>query len=104
MHGTFGWYTAYPKNAAPDLPTLAEGDKIRFHDLRHTAVSRMVTAKILQTTIAKIVGWSKSTTAAMAARYAHPDMNEMMTAMETISGRVPAESPAVGTQEKPIVN
>ncbi len=104
MHGTFGWYTAYPKNAAPDLPTLAEGDKIRFHDLRHTAVSRMVTAKILQTTIAKIVGWSKSTTAAMAARYAHPDMNEMMTAMETISAGYPQNPPQLAPEEKPIVN
>lgn len=59
---------------------------LRLHDLRHSAVSRMVAARIPLTTIAKIVGWSASTTVAMAARYAHPDDAELRQAVESISG------------------
>ena len=44
---------------------------IRFHDLRHTAVSRMIAAGIPLPIIAKIVGWSGGTMAKMAARYGH---------------------------------
>ena len=42
---------------------------VRFHDLRHTAVSRMIVARILLPIIAKIVGWSTVTLAKMSARY-----------------------------------
>jgi integrase len=83
---------------------LPESPKVRFHDLRHTAVSRMVAAKIPLTTIAKIVGWSKSTTAAMAARYAHPDMEEMRTAVETISAGYPQNPPQLAPTDKAAVN
>lgn len=69
-----------------EVEKLAESLKVRLHDLRHSAVSRMVAARVPLTTIARIVGWSKSTTAAMAARYAHPDMEEMRDAVEKISG------------------
>jgi integrase len=77
---------------------------IRFHDLRHTAVSRMVAAKIPLTTIARIVGWSKSTTAAMAARYAHPDMEEMRSAVEAISAGYPQNPPYLESTDKAAVN
>jgi hypothetical protein len=46
----------------------------------------MVDARIPLTTIAKIVGWSHSTTVAMAARYSHPDDAELRRAVESISG------------------
>lgn len=59
---------------------------LRLHDLRHSAVSRMVAARVPLTTIAKIVGWSDSTTIAMAYRYSHPEEDEMRQAVETISG------------------
>jgi integrase len=65
---------------------LTEGLRVRLHDIRHTAVSRMVAARVPLTTIAKIVEWSKSTTVAMAVRYAHTDMEEMRDAVEKISG------------------
>lgn len=80
-----------------EMEKLPEGLKVRLHDLRHTAVSRMVANRVPLTTIARIVGWSKSTTAAMAARYAHPDMDEMRDAVEGISG-VPAGSPQISPQ------
>jgi integrase len=80
---------------------LPEGGlKIRLHDLRHTAVSRMVAAGVPLTTIAKIVGWSKSTTVAMAVRYAHTDMEEMRDAVEKISG-ISEESPQFPPQSEP---
>jgi len=41
---------------------------VRFHDLRHTAVSRMIAARVPLPIIAKIVGWTASTMAKMAAR------------------------------------
>ncbi len=67
--------------------------KIRIHDLRHSAVTRMIAARMPITTVARIVGWSKSTTAAMAARYAHPSDDEMRDAVECISGYSPQISP-----------
>ena len=68
----------------PSLPAALA--KLRLHDLRHTAVSRMVAARVPLPTIAKVVGWSPSTTVAMAARYAHPAEDELREAVEAISG------------------
>lgn len=75
--------------------------KIRFHDLRHTAVRRMVTAGVPLTTIAGIVGWSKSTLAAMVARYSHPDLVEMRDAVKSIS-RISPEYPQFSPQSEEI--
>jgi integrase len=41
----------------------------RFHDLRHTAVSRMLNAGVPLAKVAKIAGWSTATMVRMAARY-----------------------------------
>lgn len=60
---------------------------VRFHDLRHTAVSRMIAAGIPLPIIAKIVGWSAGTMAKMAARYGHFTMEELRGAVEAISSR-----------------
>ena len=43
----------------------------RFHDLRHTAVSRMLNAGVPMAKVAKIAGWSTATMVRMAARYGH---------------------------------
>jgi hypothetical protein len=61
-------------------------ERIRLHDLRHTAVSRMIEAKIPLPMIGKIVGWSPSTLALMIARYGHFSLEEMRAAVEMISG------------------
>ncbi len=58
---------------------------VRFHDLRHTAVSRMVSARVPLPIIAKIVGWTAGTMAKMAARYGHFGIDELRGAVEAIS-------------------
>jgi integrase len=58
----------------------------RFHDLRHTAVSRMLNAGIPIAKVAKIVGWSASTMVLMAKRYGHFSLNDLREAVESISG------------------
>jgi integrase len=58
----------------------------RFHDLRHTAVSRMLNAGVPIAKVAKIVGWSPATMVRMAARYGHFSLNELRSAVESISG------------------
>lgn len=60
---------------------------VRFHDLRHTAVSRMIAARIPLPMIAKITGWSHSTIAEMARRYGHFEMEELRKAVAAISTR-----------------
>jgi integrase len=57
----------------------------RFHDLRHTAVSRMLNAGVPIAKVAKIVGWSPATMVRMAARYGHFSLNELRSAVEVIS-------------------
>jgi integrase len=56
----------------------------RFHDLRHTAVSRMVEAGVPLTIVAKIVGWSASTLAKMVLRYSHFQVDTLRDSMEKI--------------------
>jgi integrase len=58
---------------------------VRFHDLRHTAVSRMIAARIPLPIIARITGWSHSTIAEMAKRYGHFDLEELRKAVAAIS-------------------
>jgi integrase len=68
----------------------AEGKNIqfacRFHDLRHTAVSRMLNAGVPLAKVAKIAGWSPATMVRMAARYGHFSLNDLRGAVESISG------------------
>jgi hypothetical protein len=61
---------------------------VRFHDLRHTAVSRMIAARVPLPIIAKIVGWAPGTMAKMAARYGHFGIEELRGAVEAISSAV----------------
>lgn len=57
----------------------------RFHDLRHTAVSRMLDVGAPIAKIAKIVGWSQSTMIQTTARYGHFTLDELRGAVETVS-------------------
>jgi integrase len=43
----------------------------RFHDLRHTAVTRLLEAGVSFPVVASLLGWSPSTTTKMAKRYGH---------------------------------
>jgi integrase len=74
---------------------------LRFHDLRHTAVSRMIVARIPLPIVAKITGWSHSTIAEMAQRYGHFEMEELRKAVAAISTG-PATVFAVGSLEFPL--
>lgn len=66
-----------------DLP---EGvSRFRFHDLRHTAVDRLAKNGVPITTIARLVGWSKSTAVKMALRYSHPSTEDMRAGLEAAS-------------------
>jgi integrase len=47
------------------------GVSIRFHDLRHTVVTRMLEAGVPLSVVASILGWSAATTVRMAKRYGH---------------------------------
>ena len=47
------------------------GVKVRFHDLRHTACTRMLEGGVPLSVVATIMGWSAATTAIMAKRYGH---------------------------------
>lgn len=60
---------------------------VRFHDLRHTAASRMVEAGVDLVTVSKILGHS---TIQMTMRYAHPTPENMRRAVETLAQNVPS--------------
>ena len=66
-------------------PEKIEPLACRFHDLRHTAVSRMLNGGVPIAKVAKIVGWSPATMVRMAARYGHFALEELRSAVETIS-------------------
>jgi hypothetical protein len=77
------------QNAEGKPQPEAEQEKIkplacRFH-LRHTAVSRMRDAGVPIAKVEKIVGWSPATMVRMAARYGHFDLEELRSAIDSIS-------------------
>jgi integrase len=47
------------------------GVSVRFHDLRHTCVTRMLEGGAPLSVVAAIMGWSPATTVRMAKRYGH---------------------------------
>ena len=65
----------------------------RFHDLRHTAVSRMLNAGVSIAKVAKIVGWSASTMVLKAKRNGHFALNDLGDEVEsTNKSGIDAES------------
>jgi hypothetical protein len=93
-----------------ELEELPAGlTSLRFHDLRHSAVSRMIAARIPPPIIAKIVGWSSGTMAKMASRYGHFGVEEMRSAVESISStanvtQYPLNPPQSASEPKANVN
>lgn len=69
--------------------------QFRFHDLRHTAVTRMIVGGTPLPIIAKVVGWTLATVVELAERYGHPEMADLRKAVEGISTLqpVPCELP-----------
>jgi hypothetical protein len=59
---------------------------VRWHDLRHTAVTRLLESGQTLPMIASIMGWSASTTVRMAQRYGHISTDARRVAMEAMNG------------------
>ncbi len=59
-------------------------EHVRIHDLRHSAVSRLIAARVPLPKVGKIVGWSPGTLALMAARYGHFSLDEMREDMSAL--------------------
>ena len=62
------------------------GVRCRFHDLRHTACTRMLEAGIPFSVVASIMGWSASTTIRMAKRYGHIGQDAQKQAVAVLGG------------------
>jgi integrase len=59
--------------------------KLRFHDLRHTAVTRLLEIGIDLERVARILGWSPGTTTEMARRYGHLSQASLRSAVEGLA-------------------
>jgi integrase len=67
--------------------------KCRFHDLRHTAVTRLLEAGISYPVVASLMGWSAATTIRMAKRYGHIGNKALRDATDVLGGvKIPVES------------
>lgn len=99
------WKTAWNTARKPAGAILA-GDAVkedsprlncRFHDLRHTCISRMINGGVSITKVAKLVGWQPSTMVAMAGKYGHHGLEDLRSAVEMVSRngneRIDGESP-----------
>jgi integrase len=65
----------------------------RFHDLRHSAVPRLLEAGIPYPIVASMLGWSAATAIRMAKRYGHIGSQALRDAADVLGGvKTPAES------------
>jgi integrase len=62
------------------------GVTCRFHDLRHTACTRMLEAGIAYPIVASIMGWSAATAIRMAKRYGHIGNQALRDAADAMGG------------------
>ncbi len=62
------------------------GVQCRFHDLRHTACTRMLEAGAPFSVVAAIMGWSASTTVRMVKRYGHIGQEAQRQAVAALGG------------------
>lgn len=83
--------TMDPTVPAGDVKTAWEAAKAqaqvacRFHDLRHTACTRLLERGASLSVVAAIMGWSASTTANMARRYGHIGSDAQRTALASLA-------------------
>ena len=62
----------------------------RFHDLRHSACTRLVERGVPLPVIASLLGWSAGTTVRMAKRYGHISNDAQRKAVAELGRREPA--------------
>jgi integrase len=79
---TAGWILA----GRPDSMVDVKPFHCRFHDLRHTACTRMIEGGTPIPIVAQLVGWSPTTMWEMAKKYGHFSQDKLREAVETISG------------------
>jgi integrase len=79
------------------------GVKCRFHDLRHTACTRMLEAGAPFSVVASIMGWSPATTIRMAKRYGHIGQAAQREAVAAIS-KQQTERDNLGKSEQTSIN
>ena len=60
--------------------------KCRFHDLRHSAVTRLLEAGIPYPVVASMMGWSAATAIRMAKRYGHIGSKALRDAADVLGG------------------
>ena len=70
--------------------------KCRFHDIRHSAVTRLLEHGVSFPIVASLLGWSPSTTTKMAKRYGHIGNEAHRKAVAALD---PATGSRVGTKE-----
>lgn len=70
----------------------------RFHDLRHTAVTRLLEAGIPYPVVASIMGWSAATAIRMSKRYGHIGNQALRAAADVLGG---VETPALSLKKSP---
>lgn len=91
--------TMDPNVGSGDVKTAWEAAKAeakvecRFHDLRHTACTRLLERGAPLSVVAAIMGWSASTTAKMAKRYGHIGSDTQRAALDALveSPQLPVE-------------
>jgi len=62
---------------------------LRFHDLRHSAATKMLENGVPIATVAQVLGWSASTAIRMAKRYGHIRPDAQRQALESIATALP---------------
>ena len=75
------------------------GVQCRFHDLRHTCITRLLERGVPLPVVATLMGWSPATAARMAKRYAHFGDSAQRRAMETLDQPAAAASTASDDRE-----
>jgi len=91
------WETA-KAHAGKQDPSLK---KVRWHDLRHSACTRLLEAGVSLPVVAQIMGWASSTTVRMAQRYGHIGQDATRSAMAKLDRVAAPVPPEETTQPSP---
>lgn len=78
--------------------------RCRFHDLRHTCVTRMLERGVPLAVVASVLGWSTATTVRMARRYGHIGQVAQRQAVEVLDHPAPgSEGAQKEAQSEPLL-
>jgi integrase len=75
--------------------------RCRFHDLRHTACTRMLEAGVPLSVVANLFGWSAATTTTMAKRYGHISDGAQRQAVSALDGPILVTGSAQNQAQSP---